>query len=60
MYSIETGAKSSCRLVTAFGAGALCALILPKFFFCILGAGLLFATGFALTRCNHHTDIRSD
>jgi hypothetical protein len=38
------------RVLTAFGAGALCAFILPIFFFCILGAGLLLCTGYALTK----------
>ncbi|MBQ8340881.1 MAG: hypothetical protein IJY22_00715 [Clostridia bacterium] len=50
MYSIESGAKSSSRLVTAFGAGALCALILPKAFFCILGMGLLLGTAYVLSK----------
>lgn len=38
------------RIVAAFGAGALCVLILPKFFTCILGVGLLLGAGYGLTK----------
>ena len=50
MYSIEQGAKRASRLVTAFGAGALCALILPKALFCILGMGLLLGSAYLLSK----------
>ena len=35
-------------LLTAFGAGVVCALLLPKAFFCFIGASLLLATGISL------------
>lgn len=48
-----TEPQRNSHLLAAFGAGALCALILPKAFFCILGAGLLLVTGCALTQHRH-------
>ncbi|MBR6728308.1 MAG: hypothetical protein IKM08_08965 [Clostridia bacterium] len=50
MYSIERDPKRASRLAAAFGAGALCALILPKAFFCILGMGLLLGTAYVLSK----------
>ena len=37
-------------LLAAFGAGALCALLLPRVFLCILGSTLLLAAGCALSK----------
>lgn len=41
------------RLVAAFGAGVVCALILPKAFFCFVGASLLLAVGIHLSQNQH-------
>ena len=38
------------RLLAAFGAGVVCALILPKAFFCFIGASILLATGISLSK----------
>ena len=50
MSTIEQGAKRSSRLIAAFGAGALCALLLPKALFCILGTGLLLGSAYLLSK----------
>jgi hypothetical protein len=50
VYSIEQGAKRSSRLITAFGAGALCALVIPKALFCVLGMGLLLGSAYLLSK----------
>ena len=50
MYSIEQGAKRSSRMIAAFGAGAFCALFLPKALFCILGTGLLWGSAYLLSK----------
>ena len=50
MYSIEQSTKRASRLAAAFGAGALCALILPKALFCILGMGLLLGSAYMLSK----------
>ncbi len=47
---MEANAK---KLFAAFGAGALCALILPKFFLTLLGAAVLLATVRALSTFSH-------
>ena len=46
------------RLLTAFGAGVLCALLLPKTFFCFVGASLLLAAGISLAidQKQHHKE----
>lgn len=43
----------STRLLAAFGAGVVCALILPKAFFCFVGASLLLAAGLALSKTHN-------
>ncbi|MBQ8356974.1 MAG: hypothetical protein IJX39_04100 [Clostridia bacterium] len=55
MYPIPHVSGSK-RLLAAFGAGALCALILPKAFFCILGASLLLVAGCSLSKIEHHKE----
>ena len=52
MPSALTNTKNT-RLLAAFGAGVVCALILPKAFFCFLGASLLLAVGISLSQNQH-------
>lgn len=44
------------RLLAAFGAGVVCALILPKAFFCFVGASLLLAVGITLSQNQHNKE----
>ena len=46
--------QKNTRLLAAFGAGVVCALILPKAFFCFVGASLLLAIGFHLSQNPHN------
>ena len=45
--------QKNARLLTAFGAGVVCALILPRAFFCFLGASVLLAVGISLSQTQH-------
>ncbi len=40
-------------LLVAFGAGAVCTLILPKLFLTVLGAAVLFVTATAVINFSH-------
>jgi hypothetical protein len=45
------------RLLVAFGAGALCAALLPHVFLCLTGAALLLVTGHALIKQRKEYEI---
>lgn len=45
------------RLLAAFGAGALCAVLLPRIFLCLTGAALLLVTGHALLKRHKECEI---
>ena len=45
------------RLLVAFGAGALCAALLPRIFLCLTGAALLMITGHALIKRRKECEI---
>lgn len=41
------------RMLAAFGAGALCALILPKLFLTVLGAAVILTAAVSLSTFSH-------
>ena len=55
MLPVVTEQKST-HLLAAFGAGVVCALILPKAFFCFLGASILLAAGISLSQTQHNKE----
>ena len=55
MLDAVTDPKNT-RLLAAFGAGVVCALILPKAFFCFLGASILLAAGLTLSQTKHNKE----
>lgn len=52
MDPVSSG-HSGKQMLAAFGAGALCALILPKFFLTVLGAAVLLVTVATLSTFSH-------